>query len=53
MPHLALMRRGNSDIADMNISVKDTYFGKKRMILETLYYLFATRFNSMGSFTRQ
>ena len=53
VPHLALMRRGNSDIADMNISVKDTYFGKKRMILETLYYLFATRFNSMGSFTRQ
>lgn len=49
-PHLMLMERGNPKISAMDISVKDTYFGKKRVILETLYYLYATRLNTMGRF---
>lgn len=53
IPHMMLMRRGNLQIADMNISVNDTYFGKKRRLLETIYYLLATRFNTMGKFLRK
>lgn len=50
-PHMMLMERGNPKVSAMDISVKDTYFGKKRVMLETLYYLYATRLNTMGEFT--
>ncbi|MCH5296604.1 MAG: hypothetical protein J1E85_02925 [Ruminococcus sp.] len=45
IPHMRLMRRGNPQIADITISVKDSYFGNKRMMAETLYYYYATLFN--------
>lgn len=47
-PHLRLMRRGNPAVADMDISVKDSYLGKKRMLIETLYYYYATKGNTLG-----
>lgn len=45
IPHMRLMRKGNPKLADITISVKDSYFGNKRMIAETLYYYYATFFN--------
>ena len=42
IPHLMLMRKGNEKVSDLNIHVKDSYMGKKRMIIETLYYYYAT-----------
>lgn len=48
VPHMLLMRRGNPAVADLNVAVKDSYFNKKRVILETLYYLYATRLNTCG-----
>lgn len=53
VPHMRLMRLGNPKVADVGISVKDTYFGKKRLLLETAYYLYATRLNTMGNFYRK
>lgn len=52
-PHMMLMKRGNPQISEMDISVKDSYFGKKRLILETVYYLYATRCNTMGKFIKK
>lgn len=48
VPHRLLMKRGNPAVADMNIHVKDSYFDKKRIFLETVYYLYATRLNVFG-----
>lgn len=48
LPHKRLMERGNSTVANLDCSVKDTYFGKKRMLLETAYYYYATRLNTLG-----
>ncbi len=48
IPHKMLMRRGNPAAADLEYSVKDSYFGKKRMLLETVYYYYATRMNTLG-----
>lgn len=48
VPHLMLMRRGNAAVADLNVNVQDTYFDKKRVLMETLYYLYATRLNTCG-----
>lgn len=48
VPHRLLMKRGNPAVADMNIHVKDSYFDKKRIFLETVYYLYATRLNIFG-----
>lgn len=53
IPHMRLMRRGNPEVADMGIAVKDTYFGRKRLLMETAYYLYATRFNTMGKFYKR
>lgn len=47
-PHKRLMRRGNPVVADLDLSVKDSYLGKKRMFLETAYYYYATRGNTLG-----
>lgn len=44
IPHKRLMDKGNPDIGKMSISVKDSYFGNKRMMLETVYYYYATIF---------
>ena len=46
LPHKMLMKRGNPMVAELDIAVKDSYFGKKRMILETAYYYFATQMNT-------
>lgn len=48
IPHKLLMERGNPEIAALDCSVKDTYFAKKRMLIETAYYYYATRGNTMG-----
>lgn len=45
IPHQRLMDAGNPDVGRCNISIKDSYFGKKRMLLETVYYYYATRLN--------
>ncbi len=42
IPHLMLMKKGNMKLYDMNVHVKDSYMGKKRMIIETVYYYYAT-----------
>ena len=42
IPHLMLMKRGNEKVNELDIHVKDSYMGKKRMILETIYYYYAT-----------
>ena len=47
-PHHRLMRRGNPVVADLGCSVKDSYLDKKRMLLETAYYYYATRGNTLG-----
>ena len=47
-PHKRLMRRGNPAVADLDLSVKDSYLGKKRMLIETAYYYYATRGNTLG-----
>ncbi len=47
-PHKRLMRRGNPAVADLDLSVKDSYLGKKRMLMETAYYYYATRGNTLG-----
>lgn len=47
-PHKMLMRRGNPEVADLDVSVKDSYLGKKRMLIETAYYYYATGFNTRG-----
>lgn len=47
-PHKRLMRRGNPAVADFDLSVKDSYLGKKRMLIETAYYYYATRGNTLG-----
>ena len=49
LPHKLLMLRGNLAVANLDCSVKDSYFGKKRMLLETFYYYYATRGNTLGS----
>ncbi len=48
-PHKMLMRRGNPEVADLDVSVKDSYLGKKRMLIETAYYYYATGLNTRGS----
>ncbi len=52
LPHMRLMRSGNSIIADSDNSVKDSYFGNKRMMIETLYYYYATFFNRSRFYKR-
>ena len=47
-PHHRLMRRGNPVVADLGCSVKDSYLDKRRMLLETAYYYYATRGNTLG-----
>ena len=47
-PHKLLMRRGNPEVANLDVSVKDSYLGKKRMLIETAYYYYATRLNTCG-----
>ena len=47
-PHRMLMRYGNPEVADLDISVKDSYLGKKRMMIETAYYYYATGLNTKG-----
>ncbi len=47
-PHKRLMQRGNPAVADLDLSVKDSYLGKKRMLMETAYYYYATRGNTLG-----
>ena len=47
-PHKRLMRRSNPAVADLDLSVKDSYLGKKRMLIETVYYYYATRLNTIG-----
>lgn len=48
IPHRLLMQRGNPAVAAMDLAVKDSYFGKQRMLLETVYYYYATRLNTLG-----
>ena len=47
LPHKALMIAGNNEMAKFQQSVKDSYFGKKRMALETVYYYYATLLNTL------
>ena len=48
IPHRLLMQRGNPAVAALDLAVKDSYFGKQRMLLETVYYYYATRLNTLG-----
>lgn len=48
IPHIRLMKRGNPLVAELDYSVRDSYFNKKRMLLETVYYYYATRLNTLG-----
>ena len=45
LPHLMLMSSGSQELASMKVHVKDSYLGKRRMLLETLYYYYATGLN--------
>ena len=45
LPHKMLMASGSKELADMQVRVKDSYLGSKRMLAETLYYYYATRLN--------
>lgn len=47
LPHKWLTERGNPVVAGLDCSVKDSYFGKRRMLIETIYYLYATRLNTI------
>ena len=42
IPHNMLMDLGNKAVRGINASVKDSYFDKKRVIAETMYYYYAT-----------
>ena len=44
IPHQRLMDIGNPVVRFANPPVKDSYFDKKRMMVETAYYYYATRF---------
>lgn len=48
LPHKRLMKMGNPDVAALDCSVKDTYFSRNRLLMETVYYYYATRGNTMG-----
>ena len=45
LPHLMLMSSGSPELAEMRVRVKDSYLGRRRMLLETIYYYYATRLN--------
>lgn len=47
-PHWRLIARGDKRLKDIQLQVKDSYLGKKRMAVETVYYYYATRLNTMG-----
>lgn len=47
-PHWRLIARGDQRLKDIQLQVKDSYLGKKRMFVETTYYYYATRLNTMG-----
>lgn len=49
IPHKRLIQYGNAQLADMEISIKDSYFGKTRMVIETIYYYYATCLNTYRS----
>ena len=49
IPHKRLMRFGNPNLADMDLRIKDSYFGKHRMLIETIYYYYATCLNTYRS----
>lgn len=42
IPHKMLIDLGNKDIRGINASVRDSYFDNKRVIMETIYYYYAT-----------
>ena len=45
LPHKRLMKSGSPELAHLQVQVKDSYMGMKRMAAETLYYYYATRLN--------
>ena len=49
IPHKRLMQLGCPKLAELEISVKDSYFGNVRMLIETVYYYYATRLNTCRS----
>ena len=48
IPHKCVMREANQRLAKLDIQIKDSYFGNKRMLLETVYYYYATHGNFYG-----
>ena len=47
LPHKRLMSSGCPELAHMQVQVKDSYMGLKRMAVETIYYYYATRLNTI------
>lgn len=46
IPHQRLMDAGNPEVGRLNVSIRDSYFGKRRMMIETAYYYYGTRLNT-------
>lgn len=48
IPHKRVIERANPKLAQVELQVKDAYFGLKRMMAETVYYYYATGLNTKG-----
>ena len=48
IPHKLVIERANPKLAQVELQIKDAYFGMKRMMAETAYYYLYTRLNTMG-----
>lgn len=48
IPHKRVIERANPKLAQVDLQIKDSYFGMKRMLAETAYYYLYTRLNTMG-----
>lgn len=48
IPHKRVIERANPKLAQVELQVKDSYFGLKRMLAETAYYYLYTRLNTLG-----
>ena len=48
LPHKRVLQYANPRLAQLDVRVKDSYFGRKRMLLETVYYYYATHCNFYG-----